>query len=524
MRLPWWGYCGAELRAGYGMQGRNRRYPPGGGTRYYRDPVSRTYYKTCGNSGLGGWSGSPNYAVCCSGNTEGRSSQGDTAALGSTFQNARGMVVGNAQFYWIAAAQARAAVGTCNNVQYIRNYGRRKYNENTDCRSLTACPPNQVLNRAITRLPQNDRAANGCQAITTCTVNQRWANRRADFNETILRFLPRFHDRYCEACPAGSTAVAPNAESCDCVTCPSDEYRLGRCVLQSTGRASAQLCMPLTTCGESEFESSEPTATSDRVCKGCRSCPTNFWHPNVCAGEGSDCNRCTSSCASGQWAKAGCTSTTDTVCMDHTVCHPTLQYQLSAGTGDADTMCAPLTVCAAHEFESVAATDTSDRVCLGRGALLPICPRGQYEHVPPAPGATSRDCRPIATECTDSETELAAPTLTSNRMCRRCYVCPAGSYKSANCSDNSPTVCSECATCTDTQVMQTPCSADADRTCANVIEENGGLGFPTDSGVTPASVRTVNGHLLINGKNAAQEINRLNSVIHEMGRAAHDEM
>ena len=41
-----------------------------------------------------------------------------------------------------------------------------------------------------------------------------------------------------------------------------------------------------------------------------------------------------------------------------------------------------------------------------------------------------------------------------------------------------------------------------------VIEENGGLGFPTDSGVTPASVRTVDGHLLINGKNAAQEINR----------------
>ena len=36
-----------------------------------------------------------------------------------------------------------------------------------------------------------------------------------------------------------------------------------------------------------------------------------------------------------------------------------------------------------------------------------------------------------------------------------------------------------------------------------VIEENGGLGFPTDSGITSASVRTVDGHLLINGKNAA---------------------
>ena len=31
-------------------------------------------------------------------------------------------------------------LGTCNSVQHIRNYGRRKYNENTDCRSLTRVP------------------------------------------------------------------------------------------------------------------------------------------------------------------------------------------------------------------------------------------------------------------------------------------------------------------------------------------------------------------------------------------------
>ena len=33
----------------YGMQGRNRRYPPGGGTRFYRDPVSTT----CKHDGTG---------------------------------------------------------------------------------------------------------------------------------------------------------------------------------------------------------------------------------------------------------------------------------------------------------------------------------------------------------------------------------------------------------------------------------------------------------------------------------------
>ena len=46
--------------------------------------------------------------------------------------------------------------------------------------------------------------------------------------------------------------MPPNSESCDCVSCPSNEHRLGRGALQTTGR----VCMPLTTstCGESEFE------------------------------------------------------------------------------------------------------------------------------------------------------------------------------------------------------------------------------------------------------------------------------
>lgn len=521
MRLPWWGYCGQEMRAGYGMQGRNRQYPPGGGTRFYRDPVSTTYYKTCGNSGLGGWGGAPNYAVCCNGNTQGRSSQGDVGQLSTCFQNPRGMVVGNAAFYWVAAQQSRAAVGTCNSAQYIRNFNTRKYNENADCRSLTACPPNQALNRAIPRRPQDDRGTNACHAITNCSINEQWLNRRADYNETILRFLPRFHDRFCAPCPTGSTAVAVNSESCDCVSCPANEYRLGRCYTQTTGSVSPQLCMPLTVCGEGEFESAAPTATSDRICKGCQSCPTHFYHPNVCAGESDGvCNRCTASCASGSWAKAGCTSTTDTFCEAHTVCHPELQYQLSAGTGDADTMCAPLTVCAAHEFESVAATATSDKICLGRGALLPLCPTGQYEHAPVIPGAVSRDCRNISAACGTNEAETVSATRSSDRVCERCYECPAGSYEEVACTESSPTTCSLCMACAEGQVVQTPCAAMADRTCADVIEEGDGLGFPTDSGVTPASVRTVDGWLLINGKNAAQEVNRLNSVIAEMERAA----
>ena len=71
----------------------------------HHSPISRN-----ASSQASGWSGSHNFAVGCNlnGNTEGRSSRGDVAALSTCFENPRSMVVSNAQFYWVAAAQASA--------------------------------------------------------------------------------------------------------------------------------------------------------------------------------------------------------------------------------------------------------------------------------------------------------------------------------------------------------------------------------------------------------------------------------
>ena len=538
MRLPWWGYCGTEMRDGFGMQGTNRRYPPGGGTRYYTDPVSRTTFKTCGNAGLNGWGGSPNFAVCCSGNTEGRSSMGSVVQLATTFQNPRDMVVGNAGYYWVATSQSRASLGRCNSAQWETNYGSRRYNQNVACRSLSLCPVGQSINLAIPRRPQDDRANNACRTTTVCSTSQRWLNARSDYNSSVLQYQTRLFDRLCEACPAGLSAVAPNSEDCCCVACGSGTYRLGTCTASRGCLASAQICVPVSTCGSGQYESTAPTPTSDRECQGCTSCPAGSWHPNVCAGHGDDCQSCRASCLANQFMKDSCTSTSDAVCAPLTACTPQ-QFMPIEATATSDRQCAPLTACAAteftsveatatsdrhcaslttcgaFEFESVAATSTSDRVCAGRGVLLPPCGANEFEPVPVAPAAAERDCRSVTPDCGGNENEIAPPTATSDRRCANCHNCPAGEFESAGCTTTEPTECSPCDECGPGQVMVAPCRVRSNRECAAEVAEPAAI---DEQNNTIASIRTVNGNVLINGKNTVQEINRLNSVIAEMER------
>ena len=54
--------------------------------------------------------------------------------------------------------------------------------------------------------------------------------------------------------------------------------------------------------------------------------------------------------------------------VDLTVCGAT-QYETVAATDTSDRSCADLTVCGATQYETVAATDTSDRSC----ADLTVC-------------------------------------------------------------------------------------------------------------------------------------------------------
>lgn len=503
MRLPWWGYCGTEMRNGYGMQGRNRRYPPGGGTRYYSDPISGQGYKTCGNSGLGGWRGAQNqYAVCCNGNTEGRSGQGNTAHLASTFQDPRNMVVGNARYWWNSRANTRVRLSTCSATQYQSNGRTRKYNEDADCNNLTPCGNNQYINQP-NRNPQSDRTPGNsvCATMSTCNTSTYWSN-RGRAGPTQAPFLNRFVNRECTACPAGFTAAAANSVECACTTCAAGEFQLGECRYNPNGLMNTHMCVPLTVCTEGQFETRAATSTSDRQCTGCRPCPGGSWHANVCAGEADGLCTPHRTCPDGQYVSRAGTTNSDTEC---STC-PVNTY-LSNGA------CHPVSPCADDEHVITPATATSDQVCKGSGDRLPPCESGFFELEPPAADAQERNCVAISPTCSANQREIAAPTATSDRICAACAACPAGYFEASSCTSNSANVCQECAACGAGQQMATPCTQSEDRTCVDLVEVDA-------EDAEPNKIKTVGGRILVGGVDVVAENAFLKATMVEKQREA----
>ena len=132
----------------------------GGGTRYYNDPVSGQKYKTCGNA-KGGWKGADhNYAVCCNGNTEGRSGEGNHGYLASTFENPKTTKVGNAKYYWDVRANNRKPLKDCKAGEIVANAKTRKYAFDRTCR---ACPSGQYTET------KNGEACSACPVCAAGT-------------------------------------------------------------------------------------------------------------------------------------------------------------------------------------------------------------------------------------------------------------------------------------------------------------------------------------------------------------------
>ena len=83
-------------------------------------------------------------------------------------------------------------------------------------------------------------------------------------------------------------------------------------------------------------------------------------------------------CTADQYESAAATETSDRVCSALSVCTAN-QYESTAATETSDRVCTALSVCTADQYESTAATDTSDRVC----TALTVCTADQFESIPP---------------------------------------------------------------------------------------------------------------------------------------------
>ena len=112
------------------------------------------------------------------------------------------------------------------------------------------------------------------------------------------------------------------------------------------------------------------------------------------------------------------TATSDRVCGTKTVCDLDTTYIVFPGSATIDRVCAPLSECLSNEFEIKVKTESSDRACATISECLPT----EYESIPPT-ATSDRVCR-LYGEC-DYFYEWASTTESSSdlQVCNRISVC-----------------------------------------------------------------------------------------------------
>ena len=224
------------------------------------------------------------------------------------------------------------------------------------------------------------------------------------------------------------------------MTCTAAQYR-----------NAAGVCTALTACTATQYESTAPTATTDRVCMPLTVCTATQYESTAATATSNRVCMPLTVCTATQYESTAATATTDRVCMALAVCTAT-QYESMAPTATSNRVCSNLAVCTAAQYEMVAPTATSDRVC----APLTVCTAAQYQTV--APTATSDRVCSALTNCVAGQFVMTAPTATTNRVCAPCG---ASSYSTtANAAS-----CTAWTVCTNAQLETTAPSATVNRVC-----------------------------------------------------------
>ena len=333
--------------------------------------------------------------------------------------------------------------------------------------------PTPTSNRVCTDTPCDNlhyhprevfpRSSNNCRPVADCPKGTfesvpptKFDNRQCKTIGTCDRISNQLEFEREAPTATSDRACAP------CSTCPRGMRATGTCTATSDTP-----CNKCPTCGLGRYTLVSCTDTTFSQCKQCNACSVGFFQGGPVLGSeeaGCDgyhdtkCTRCSACIEGEEYTASECTRESDVVCKVYSdACIPGVEYEASAATATSDRVCIPITNCslaATDMYETVAPTDTSDRECADRT----VCYDNSFysETTPCSDG--------------DSEYEVDAGGPSRDRQCTCPALCDAGDYQKTAPTPTSDRVCEACPSSYFTSGMNTFSFCDLATECDDGTE------------------------------------------------------
>eukprot|EP00039_Didymoeca_costata_P016523 m.298073 g.298073 ORF g.298073 m.298073 type:complete len:1082 (-) comp16407_c0_seq13:503-3748(-) len=339
-------------------------------------------------------------------------------------------------------------LSTCSDAQCIcfdrETFGKKCQKQARVCQvsEFQTAPPTSSSNRM-------------CQTLKECTTG-----------EFMKQDATRKSDYVCETCPNGQFQPNNTTKDQSCETwsqeCSSDAFEF-----QIATGSTDRVCQNTTTCKSYEYEETEPTVSSDRVCSLC-SDRRSAYKP----GFDEPCLP-VSNCSVGQYMRIEATVSTDRIC---SYC-PRGTFQNAKA--HSYSQCKPYTrSCEPGSFIS--------NEPINRERMCSQCPVGKYQTK-----YNESECIDWSTSCNSDEFEIVNPTTLRDRVCKpkrsceagellvisssssddpdafTCRPCPTGTYQNAtfHTSEECIPFTTSSESCSKGEYMASPGSTTTDRLC-----------------------------------------------------------
>ena len=281
----------------------------------------------------------------------------------------------------------------------------------------------------------------------------------------------------------GALYLVGDRECSDLTVCSINEYES----TEPTG-STDRACLPFTACKDGEFEMKLPVPRlTDRICQEFDGCPpTTFISTAATTTTNQKCDYCklgvsyqpkanqpscipVEACDETEYASTPATLSSDRKCSKYTPpCNLRTEFESAPPASNADRACTAMSTCTQDvTFEVRRPSQRSDREC----AAATQCDVDEYEVVR-ATLMSDRVCNVLLKCKVGSEFESIAPSKTSDRKCTASTICGVEfeTFEVSPLAAKADRQCNALRVCTATEFESEPPTAQSDRVCTSITQ------------------------------------------------------